>query len=157
MKQLAIFATLLVTIGGCSSTNNPVSPITDTIQSHNLQFTFSIPRPSYGTHDTLVAAMKAYNPGDTTVIVYIPVCWPIAWYSVQDSSGTTRLSYAAPRNVRCNSVIEYSVLPHQSQQVSMLDVKVPIVELDTTQTPQGSYLLTVDNGFGTFSLKFTVN
>ncbi len=157
MKQIAIFATLLIMISGCSSTSNPVSPITDTIQSHNLQFTFSIPRPSYGIHDTLVATMKAYNPGDTTVIVYVPVCWSIAWYAIQDSSGTTRFSYSAPRDYGCASVAEYSVLPHQSQQISLLDVKVPMVELDTTQTFQGPYLLTVDNGFGTFSLKFAVN
>ncbi len=156
MRRTIILLSLSLLWAACTK-NNPVSPVTDTVQSDNLQVKFSIPHPLYGVHDTLVATTTAYNPGDTTVSFYIPVCWPIAWYSVQDSSGTTRLSYSAPRDLSCNSIIGYSILPHQSQQISLLSVMVAIVDLDSTQNPQGSYVLTVDNGFGTFSLTFTVN
>ena len=154
MKHFLIIVMLLI-IAGCN-TSNPVSPISDTIQSHNLQVTFSAPESSYGVHDTLVAATTAYNPGDTTVSFYVPNCWPTIWYSVQDSSGATKLSYAAPRYLDCASVTGYSIPPHQSLKIFQLRIVVPIAELDTTKAPQGPYVLAVDNYFGTFSLKFAV-
>lgn len=157
MKQVAILTTILVTVSGCSSTNNPVSPITDTINSDNLQVTFSIPRPSYGMHDTLTATTTAYNPESDTVSFVVPCCWPILWYLVRDSSGTTRLSYSAPKDLGCNCAAEFSIPPHQSERVPLLDVIVPIGELGKTENAQGSYILTVDNIFGTFSLRFAVN
>lgn len=156
IKEVFVFTMLLVTIAGCSG-GNPVSPISDTIQSDNLQITFSIPRSSYGAHDTLVATTTAFNPGDSTVSFIVPVCWPIAWYTVQNIGGTTKLSYSAPRDLGCNSVAEYSILPHQSQQIALMRVMVSIADLDSTQGLQGSYVLTVDNGFGTFLLEFNVN
>lgn len=156
MRRSIVILSLSLLWAGCIK-DNPVSQVTKTIESDNLQVTFSIPRPSYGIHDTLRATTTVYNPGDTTIRFAIPVCWPIAWYSVQDSRGTTRLSYSAPRDYGCASAIEYSILPHQSQQISLLQIMIAIVDLEGTQNAQGSYVLATDNGFGTFSLKFTVN
>lgn len=156
MRRTIIIMGFSLLWAGCGR-NNPVSPITDTIQSDNLQVTFSIPRQSYGIHDTLTATTKAYNPGDTTITVYVPVCWSIAWYKVYDSKGATRLSYSAPSGYGCNSIAEYQILPHQSQQISMLRVVVPIAGLGSTQNPEGAYVLKVDDELGTFSIGFTVN
>ena len=147
---------LLLLSAGCTK-SNPLSPVTDTLRSDNLQITFSIPRPSFGAHDTLVATTTVYNPADTTVDIVIPVCWPIAWYTVQDTGGTTRLSYTAPGNLGCNSLVRYSIPPHQTQQIVLLGITVAIVDLDGTRSGLGSYVLTVANVFGKFSLKFTVD
>lgn len=155
MRRTIIIISLSLLWAGCSK-NNPVSPTTNVINSNDLQVTFSIPQSSYGAHDTLVATTKVYNPADTTVNLYVPVCWAITSYSVQNSSGTSVLSYNAPRNLGCNSIVHYSILPHQSQQISLLSVIVPIANLDTTQTSQGSYLLKVNDVLGAFSLKFIV-
>lgn len=38
-----------------------------------------------------------------------------------------------------------------------MNVAVPIADLDGARAAQGSYTLAVDDDFGTFSLKFTVN
>ncbi len=157
MKQIFIFTLILMAIAGCSKTSNPVSPPSDTVQSGNLQFTFSIPQSTYGTRDTLVASMKVYNPEDTAVSFHVPVCWPIAWFTVVDSSGTTRLSYSAPSDLGCNSIAIYKISPHQSQQIFLLQVEFPIVALDSTKKLQSSYVLTVKNVVGTFSLKFAVD
>ena len=154
MRRTIVILSLFLLWAGCNK-NNPVSPVTDTLQSDGLQVTFAVPRPSYGIHDTLVATTTVYNPGDTTVSFWIPNCWPISWYTVQDSSGTTRVSYAAPRDLSCNSFTGYSILPHQSKQIFNLSIRIAIADLDGTQGAQGSYVLEVDNYFGTFSLKFT--
>jgi hypothetical protein len=152
--MISLFLSLLW--AGCNN-NNPVSSVNNTIQSYNLKVTFSIPQSSYRINDTLKATTTVFNPEDTTVSFIVPVCWPIAWYSVQDKSGNTRLSYSAPDSLGCNSVAMYSILPHQSKQIFLLNVTFPIVDLDRIQNAQGSYILTVKNEFGTFSLKFTVN
>ncbi len=156
MRRGIIILSLSLLWPGCTG-NNPVSPVTNTIRSNNLQVTFSIPRSSYGVHDTLVATTTVYNPGDTAVSLYVPVCWATAWYTVQNSGGTTKLSYVAPRNLGCNSIVHYSILPRQSQLIFLLDVRVPIAALGSTQNLQGSYVLKDDNILGTFSLGFTVN
>lgn len=155
MRRIIIILSLSLLWAGCSN-NNPVSPIVDTIESQSLQVTFSIPQPSYGINDTLTATTKAYNPGDTTVMVYVPVCRPIAWYKVYDSRGTTRLSYSRPSGVGCSLIAEYQILRHQSLQIPLLSVEFPIASLDSTQSPEGSYVLKVDDGLGTFSVEFTV-
>jgi hypothetical protein len=152
----AIIIILFIFLAGCGK-NNPVSPLNDTIQSDNLNVTFSIPQTSYGIHDTLKAVTTVFNSGDTTVNFYVAVCWPISWYSVQDWVGAPRLSYKAPQDLGCNSLIEYSIPPHQSQQIFLLSVTFAIADLDSTQSAQGSYILTVDDEFGKFSLKFIVN
>jgi hypothetical protein len=157
MKRAIIILIFFLLLAGCDK-NNPVSPLTDTVQSENLNVTFSIPQSSYGIHDTLKAITTVFNPGDTTVNFYVAVCWPISWYSVQqDWSGATRLSYKAPQSYGCNSLIKYSILPHQSKQIFLLSVAFAIANLDSTQSAQGSYVLTVDDEFGKFSLKFNVN
>ena len=156
MRPAIIILSLSLLWAGCSN-NNPVLPVVaDTIQSDNLQVTFSIPRSSYGVHDTLEATTTVYNPRDTTVSLYIPNCWPIAWYSVQDDSGATRLSYSHPPH-GCNSGLGYSIPPHQSQKIFQLTVMIAIADLNGTQNAQGSYVLTVNDVFGIFSLKFKVN
>ena len=156
MRRTIILLSLSLLSAGCAE-NSPVSPTTDTVNSDKLQATFSIPRSSYGVHDTLVATATVFNPGDTTVSLYVPVCWPTAWYTVQNSSGTIKLSYSAPKDLGCNSIVHYSILPHQSQWIFLLTVRVPIAALDSTQNLPGSYLLKDDNILGTFSLGFTVN
>jgi hypothetical protein len=133
------------------------SPVIDTVQFNNLLVTFSIPRSTYGILDTLVATISVYNAGDTTVNFDLPVCYSINWYTVQDSSGAIRLSYSAPQGFPCYSIIGYSILPHQSQQISLLTVMFAIADISGTQSAQGSYLLTVDNKLGIFSLKFIVS
>lgn len=155
MRRTFIVMSLSLLWAGCSG-SNPVSPTKDTIQSDNLQVTFSIPQSSYGVHDTLVTTTTVYNPGDTTISLNIPVCWATSWYTVQSSSGATKLSYTAPKNLGCNSIVHYSIQAHQSQQIFMLDVRVPVAALDTTQSPAGSYVLKDGNVLGTFSLGFTV-
>lgn len=156
MQRTIIILMLSLLLAGCNK-NNPVSPIASTNQSDNLEVTMSIPKLSYGINDTLEATTTAFNPGDTIVNFYIPDCWPIAWYSVQDMNGITRLSYTAPKNYGCNSVIMYSILPHQSKKIFILNVKFAIANLDSTRSAQGLYKLTVDDQFGKFAVKFAVN
>ena len=156
MRDIVIALGLSLLLASCAK-DNPVSPTSDTINSNNLRATFSISRESYGIHDTLTAATTIYNPGGDTVTVYVPVCWPISWYKVWNSNGTTVLSYSERHGYGCNSIGEYLIMPHQSQQISLLDLALPIADFDSTQGSQGRYMLKVADGLGTFSVGFAVN
>ncbi len=156
MRRTIVILAFALMCAGCGE-NNPVAPVAKTIHSGNLQITFSIPQPLYGPGDTLRATTTVYNSGDSAVTLYVPVCWPIARYSVKDAGGITEVSYSAPRNLGCNSIVEYSVRARQIKEISLLSVVVPILELDKTRNAQGSYVLTVDDDFGTFALNFMVN
>lgn len=154
MQRTMIILILALFLASCGK-NNPLAPNASTIRSDNLNFTFSIPQSTYGINDTLKTMTTAYNPGDTTVNFYIPDCWPILWFKVQDISGTSRLKYTAPR-AGCNSLVMYSIPPHQSKQIFLLNVKFPIDNIDGVRNVRGLYVLTVANGFGKFTLQFTV-
>lgn len=156
MKRVIIILSFSLLWAGCSK-YNPVSPDATTVQTDNLIFTFSIPQSSYTINDTLTATTTVYNPGDTTVNLYIPCCWPITWYSVMNRFGEISFSYSAPHNLDCNCIVELSVLPHQSKKISLLNVVVPIVDINSTHKPKGSYTLTMKNGYGTFSLRFAID
>ncbi len=155
MRQaVKLMFTMLVMIAGCSSVNNPVSPISDTLQLDNLQVTLSIPKESFGSQDTLVARTNVYNSKDDTVSFAIFNCNAITW-SVQERSGKPTLS--SPPGPDCNSLTMYSILPHQSQQIRQLTVMIPIVHLAGAQPAPSSYSLVASDYFGNFSLKFSVN
>ncbi len=155
MLRVPIIVSLALLLAGCSRVN-PVSPITDTINSGGLRATFSISQETYGIHDTLTGSTSAYNPGRDTVRSLVPVCWPISWYKVVNSAGATVFSYTAPTTYGCNSIIDYSVLPHQTKQIPLLWVRIPIDSLRSVQPGQGPYTLKLEDGFGEFSVRFTV-
>ena len=142
MRHIVIALGIALLLAGCAK-ENPLSPTMDIIHSGNLQATFSIPRESYGIHDTLTATTQVYNSGQDTATFIVPVCWPIAWYKVWNSKGTAVLSYIEPRTYGCYSIIDYSILPHQTRNVSLLSVAIPIARLDSTQSSHGNYVLKV--------------
>jgi hypothetical protein len=153
MRCTIVILSLLLLWAGCSR-NNPISPVNDTIQFDSLQVTFAIPRALFGVQDTLVATTTVYNPKADTVSLAIFNCNAIEW-SVQDESGKTRLSSIL--GPQCLSLTEYSILPHQSQEIPQCRVVIAIVDLVRPQAVPSSYMLNAEDHLGTFSLKFAVN
>ncbi len=154
MRRTIVILSLFLLWAGCTKVN-PVSPITDTLKSNGLQFTFAIPRTSYGIHDTLVATTTVYNPGEDTVEYFVFDCDPVGSWQVQDDTGKTRLSYQ--RGGTCEHGSDHTIVPHQSQQIGPCTFIIPIADLGDAQTAPGPYVLTANEYCGIFSLKFEVN
>jgi hypothetical protein len=97
MKHILLLATVVMIMGGCSNSNNPVASTSETVNSGTLQYTLSIPKEIYTTQDTLNVTLIAHNIGSVTDTMRIGSAVLCEW-SLNNASGKVMFSGKATGN-----------------------------------------------------------
>ncbi len=134
MRHIVMYVSFSIILIGCGKQSNVVSPTTDYDYSDSLRFTFSIPKTSFGIHDTLIAGLTVFNEASTPdSIVYGP---SLFLWSLQNSDGRT-IMYG-PGLSPLWVTIE-TIGPHQT--MGLYSIRQPIADMSGQQIAAGSYLL----------------
>ena len=141
MRSLMCILPLLLISDGCNKIGNSVSPIaTQTLSieavSDGIQYTFAIPKGVFGVHDTLIAALTAYNQSstpETLVVGYTPYLYT---WSLTNERG--RVIMFGPMGAN-NSLRMISITPKQSSL--MYSIHQAIADTSGSPVTAGSYML----------------
>ena len=158
MKNLAFFVAIVFAIGGCQSNSNMVAPIGDQTSVSNvrdgLQYTFSIPKPILGIHDTLNAFMTVYNQSARPETALIGNIYGLFSWSLKNERG--RVIMFGPLAFS-QLVGRVPIGPQESKQIFGI-YRQPIADTSGMPVLPGHYLLqsTLYNNSMSFSLGLTL-
>ena len=133
MKQALVFITLMLAVAGCSSTQNPVSA-----GSGTLQYTLTTAKQTYTAGDTLHFTLSAHNVGSATDSVAIGDAILVTW-SLKNTSGAVMYSGQGPTGGLIG------LLPVAPGDTKVIDAWTHgLTDSSGTALPTGSYTFAVD-------------
>ena len=149
MKEVIFFATLLTMIGGCATTNNPISARSNTASSGTVQYILNVPKESYTSPGTLDATLSAHNVGNTNDNVAVGSAVNAIW-TLKNSSGEVICSGQNDGNL----MAVVSLRPGESKVINVWFV--PLTDGSSEPLPAGLYTLNVDFSRKTLSLHVSI-
>ena len=146
--MLTISTISIITVG-CSNSGNPVGP-SDTQSSGALQYTFSTPKTTYMSGDTLTAAISVHNSGSVADTIGVEASF-FQWALV-NSSGDSVMKGG-------NGYIlaeRLSVAPGQTERIDFYSIKQVLIGASGQPLPSGSCSLEATVRSMSFLLKLSV-
>ena len=149
MKILLTISTLGIIIVGCNNSGNPAGP-SDTQGSGSIQYTFSTPKATYKSGDTLTAATTVHNSGSVADTIGVEAS-DFQWALV-NSSGDSVM-----RGGNAAILAELlPVAPGQSEPIDFYSIKQALRGAQGHPLPSGSYSLEATVRSMSFLLKLSV-
>ena len=149
MKILLTISTLGLIIVGCNNSGNPVGP-SDTQGSGSLQFTFSTPKATYKSGDTVAAIISVHNSSSVADTIGVEAS-SFQWALV-NSSGDSVMKGG-------NAYILAELLPvapGQSEPIDFYSIKQVLRGAQGQSLPSGSYSLEATVQSMSFLVKLSV-
>lgn len=133
MKHVLILMTLILMVAGCTSTKNPVS-----VASGTLQYILTTAKQAYTADDTLFFTLTVRNVGSTTDTVAIGDAMLCTW-SLKNTSGAVMYSGQGPTG---NLIGRLPVAPGESKVID--GWTHGLADSSGSPLPAGSYTFAVD-------------
>ena len=149
MKIMLAVSALGIFIVGCSNSGNPVGP-SDTQSSGSLQYTFSTPKTTYISGDTLTAAITVHNSGSVADTIGVEAS--LFQWALVNSSGDSVMK-GGNAYILAELV---PVAPGQSTEIDFYSIKHVLVGASGQPLPSGPYSLEATVRSMSFLLKLSI-
>ena len=133
MKHILILMTLMLMVASCTTTKNPVSA-----SSGTLQYILTTAKPTYAPGDTLNFKLTVHNVGSTIDTVAIGDAILCTW-SLKNTSGAVMYSAQSPTG---NMIGLLPVAPGESKVIDAWTHS--LTDSSGSPLPPGSYTFAVD-------------
>jgi hypothetical protein len=141
MRPIIFTMSFIFTFYGCIKDNNITAPTPEQILSvsalsDSIQYTFAIPKQTFGINDTLVATISAFNQAASPETLGVGPS-QFSWFLKNDSGRTIMFG---PIGAVPLYLIETVVNSHQS--IELYYIHQPILDMSGAPVKAGTYVLT---------------